>query len=941
MSFWAAVHGINDGDNNDAATFNRPITELIQRTDYLNEQLQALYGAGEFAALRISDVPVVANTPVGTVVYRNPDSGTFEPAVASMLLEDNFTVGDSSFAIGVLVQITGALGKIVLAGACPLITGVIPWTVSSLVETGETFRAGPYYLSSFEAGRITANPSGPRIYIGNYDTDYAILSPQYRDTGEAHVHRTYALYSQPAGTQEVTNPDQPDGTHAIQGFTPVTPGGVDRQPRLVVEGTWAADPTTYTIILGADSDKNTIPAGFNDAMLYWSSSDILEGEGSIRVVGFDIPVVIGTKGLVASLENPTTDQWTVPYAVGGGTDTLARRTWTIAAPDAVRGWKARKVRKLLTRTPDTADNGYMFQLHGGPIQYADTRLADTVTIVCPGYACDLPMAANPNAGDTTVVGASTFEYTADGTVTVPTYIPVLIDTDVLVTVKNLKDAILDLADATLTPVIAADGLSLTLGTTESSVTHIGAAIAGTATVGDVGSTAKLLVHDRYNVTLVTPVLWTPSFTAQAVLANGLDILGIAYNEAGTYRTSVAMASGSTWSVDIVDEAPGAHFEYAVGMHQPMAQFYPPIPVTSAAFVLNGVELDPQNLFADDPTYKLGTSSIYWYSNAYGMVPWPADWTAWNQVYSPNLKQNAVLHFIRNANTTGGVTSLQPAPGSPLLVRRCGTADAATVGDLEIDIDLSKLTQGGTPATTGVQQILAGPGIYVDKPTGIVTVSLASESTYSGDFDSVALLNAKEEVVGMFPYIKLLPWRTGSSNIPSGFVCKFRVPHNLTNIRYYAKVYATVFGESDVAAGTPLSAGLTFSYTFLPDLIEVMPGDSFKNLRDPYASPIKNVLVPFGGVTAYTAFDPLLLHDDVNIPDVANQTVNGGFGVIPAVNDFNGTVPGQPILDTGLLCLRPGTIVGIKIQRASPGTASEYTGALGFLNLRWQLDAIQE
>ena len=949
MALWVAVHGFTDDMDNVADTFNQPLFELVERTNFLYDRLAALYGAGTFEAVRLLDVPVDAAATIGSIVYRDPVTGTFKPAQASISLADNFTIADSTFALGVLITTNGTLGTVILAGRCDLQTSLTPWTLSDLVEPGELFRAGPYYLSSLTAGRITAFPKGPVIYVGYFGTDYAILAPQYRDTAEAHRHLSYPLFSQPAGSQKVTDPEMPTGTHAILGFPPVVVDGTaTQQPFVVVRGTYTdVEPVQYTPTLGGTL-STVPPTDFSDAKLYWTSSDPLEGSGSVRVTSFESPVTIGTRGLTVTLENQTGTNYSVPYQVTS--DSQDKRTWIVQAPADLQGWVARRYR--IAMTPLITDNGFRFQVTGGPASYADNRVSDLITISCPGYICTIPF-TEPTAAQTTVIGTNVFEYiVAGGTVGTPGHLPVELTGTPALTMANLQTAVIGAGDSTSIPVLGA--ANMYLGTPHSTITHKGATITGVATAGSFVGTAKLLVFDQNMHTLIDTGIWgSGSWYGVTALNNGLSIIPVPYRLDGTPLSSPNCDAGDFWAGSIIDEAPGAAFEYALSMHPSLAQQYPPIPMKSATFVLNGVELDAEGMFDLDPTYRLGFKGLYWYSDAYGMVPWPADWTSRTSPGSAHMRQNAVLHTVRNTGPSGSVTSLRPAPGSPVTIKRCGTADDATVGDLEINIDLGLSTtpagiagyqvvkaSKGSKLQLGpvVERILPGPGVTVSQNSGapngqgIVTIGLAGDTTYTGDFDEVSLQNAKEEVMGMFPYIRLLPYR---STVPTGFISKFKVPYSLDpSVKYRVIFYATIFGDTGIS-GTPVQyGGLKFTYSFLPGGTDIQPGDSMLGLNNAYTSPAKLISVPFGSATdpftAYTANDPFLLHNDVSITNVPNKTVNAGFREFP--------IPAPDFAswgDPNWACVRAGSMVGIQIQRTA-GTPLDYTGSIGFINLRWKL-----
>ena len=451
-------------------------------------------------------------------------------------------------------------------------------------------------------------------------------------------------------------------------------------------------------------------------------------------------------------------------------------------------------------------------------------------------------------------------------------------------------------------------------------------------------------------------------------------------------TADTVAIDDYWDAEIVDEAPGARFVYAMAMHQALSQYYPPVPVNSAAMVLNGVELDSLDKFANDPTYAMGTASLYWYSNRYGFVPWPRNWVSISNPGSASYTQKMLFHFIRmGMGPSGLVTSLQPAPNSPLRITQCNTNTPATTGDLMIDVNLSlqddaanlsgfqvfksvdgnKLRKGPV-----VERIVSDGSIVVTSapgaPAGSGVVLLSSGiQQFSGEFEEVALENAKQELLGMFPYIKLLGWdSTSSSNKPSGFVAKFRVPHILAvGSKYKVLVYFTVFGTADIAGTIKAKqyAGVKFSYTVLPDYTPINANDDFKmppgsGIHQAWNSmgatlpsgmltmtaPIQSE-IPFGyysgnpALTIYKAYDPMLVHNDAALgADSARKQVRILGGAIPVSADlasWNTGVDGEPYV-------KPGSLVGIRVSRAGLLSSNkEYTSPIGFINLYWKLQPV--
>jgi len=255
--------------------------------------------------------------------------------------------------------------------------------------------------------------------------------------------------------------------------------------------------------------------------------------------------------------------------------------------------------------------------------------------------------------------------------------------------------------------------------------------------------------------------------------------------------------------------------------------------------------------------------------------------------------------------------------------------------------------------------------------GTVDLTIGGQS-YGGEFEEVALQNAKQELIGMFPYIRLMGWTTGgSSNIPSGFVAKFRVPHDIGSIddppMFRVLMYMTVFGESDIPyvdGGNSLYAGLKFSYSVLPDYTHVTDPGTWPSVTPPTPPHAWNSLdqvnlasgiitrtsplelqVPFGSyelssptVPIYKAYDPVLIHNESSLPTYARRTARVLGEPFPAPGDF---APGA--WTWGTVGIKPGSLVAIRVERANVPIAMalrEYKGSVGFINMRWKLAGVE-
>jgi len=1010
MALWVAVHGFQNNENVEEEILNRPIYELVERTNYLYARLQELAGLGTFESVRVTNVPLVSegdNAPaVGDFVYLEESLGQYAKAQATPSAVDAFAAANSAYALGLLVSISEGTGTVVLYGKEALATSGAGWDLSEMLEEGELFTNGPYYLSPIEAGKITANPAGPAIYLGYIIEDpdnlgyggYIMLSPQYKDMAEAHVHRAYPLYAQPAGTQVVSGMTPVD-THAVNGFeTEAAAEGNDRIPRLVIVGNWAGlSDTQYTFWLSNSSDPNETlgstspPTDWDNCYLHWQSSDSAEGTGAEDVWTFESPVDIGTKGVRAILENAAGTDWDDPYYMDPGEsgDSEDKRTWVLDVPTATQGWLARHLRQYFVDYPAT-DNGFSFIIMSGPHDAGDNRFWDELTVKC-GEIHRLAYTGNAADGETVTIDTTVFEFDNDSSVT-GSNIPVGIDTDPDVTFANLMDATLaaeisgvDVAlDTTTGYLMILVPTATTVSDTVANATVAKVSDgAGDLVTGDVG----LLVYDQYHKALVpTASFWNNvAYWTPTDLYNNLRIMAIPYDSDGTAASSDAVAVADYWTAQFNDEAPTAEFVYSVGMHQSLSQHYPPVPVTTAALVLNGIELDSYDLFPSDPTYRLGHTGIYWYSNLYDNVPWPVDWVDVDDPGSPEYVHNMLLHFVKmSLGEAGLVTSLRPAEGSPIRVLQCGTNEPATTGDLALDVDLALEEEEAGLAGYRVmkavdgQKLRKGPVVEkiispdgsinisqgVGHPTGQGTVALSvGNMSYGGEFEEVALNNAKQELIGMFPYVRLLGWSTGSAaNTPTGFVAKFRVPHTIgagspSVPMFKVIVYMTVFGEENIAwagGGSKLYAGIDFEYSVLPDFNPVNTDPAWNVLDNPISGSLSEGLItmsdpihaeiPFGKYDAggahpiYTAYDPMLIHNNSAESPATDEDrkiaqILGNPFPVEADLEYWNAAWGEPVV-------KPGSLVGIRVTRADlVGGNPEYTGSIGFINIRWSLVSV--
>ena len=403
-----------------------------------------------------------------------------------------------------------------------------------------------------------------------------------------------------------------------------------------------------------------------------------------------------------------------------------------------------------------------------------------------------------------------------------------------------------------------------------------------------------------------------------------------------------------------DEYPDALYDYVIGMDPQIANYWPPVPPKSAAIIVNGVEMDNAALFPKNPTVAFGRETLHWFEDDDGRRPWPDDIAMADAL--PAYDKVMVMHWVRGfQGATGPVTSIQPRKGSPIKIYGYGTNNAANTGDLEIDAAIDfEIKDGGAPgymvpkrAENGsliagpvVERIVPGPGISVisqaGNPSGQGTVLIGLDNgSYRNQFEDIALENAEQAKIGMFPYIRLKGYSGQSISSPSAFTATMRVPTNLPDAKYALAVYASVFGENGYDSQR-LAACVKFSYNILPDF-SATGNLMYRNLKTSLLKPNgeRTVVIPFGhqGTNGfiYNGFDPLLVTTKgagfENKDDIVEDALGND---IPYAPDF----AGQEVVPE----LRPGYLVGIRISRAV--TQAEgygaYTGPIGFINLSWNL-----
>lgn len=727
--------------------------------------------------------------------------------------------------------------------------------------------------------------------------------------------------------------------------------------------------TTYTLTLtddtgvvapGAGAPWNGV-LGFEVVYLKWESNDPVEGSGLVRVTGYDVETPFGTKGCVAVVDNLLAGSADPMFNwCEAGSEDYSRRQWTIEVPTAVRGWRKRSFRAAAAANV-TNSSTVSLQVSGYP---TDASAAYDIVITTPAVN-SLTYLQAPSDGETVTFNGVVYEFDDDGVIAADSIAVAIESGDMHQTYHNLVLAAKAEADPDLVLVLQASAYSVravkvsTIAIATANLTQMAAGpLPGVREFGT-GSEPSFLVYDDITRTAVTGGnTWGPvGFYDRFTLLSGLQLFFAPFDADGSPSTDNVVPAGERWEFVAADPAPGAELEYAMGMDADLAAAWPPVPATTAVITLDGVEEPSRSLF-EDGVYESKPQGLFWYGLGVDVVPWR---------YSPG---NMVLYALSmRLAESGVVTSIQSAAGSPIRVWRCGTRTPATTGALEIGADFGFNTVSGSDPSymvvksarentlirgPVVSKLIVGPGLELihqagaPRGCGSLQLMLGAGNQAGSSVTDLLFENAKQELMGMFPYIKLLPFTTGSSaNRPSGFVAKFQIPHSLSG-RFQILLYATVFGLEDVAEGEDLAyAGLTLEYNVLRDYEP--EDDTYGTLEDGLIRPESAlaVAIPMGvaggiayddGTRVYKAYDPILIHNDdsegVDIPGRRIKALGSAFPELPAYRGAD-----LETVDLSAIDARAGSTVAVRIARSGVIGNPEYTAAIGILNLRWKVIAL--
>jgi hypothetical protein len=211
------VRRIKDGETVDQATVNVPIDQLTQREQHLYEKFNEISGKSVLLAfaqpIHPEEIPHILPNALTIVYYRNDSQGTglsrsitgFSSSQSSSM----FSPKDSNYSFGItkMVYQSSNTADLYIEGLCEFDVALDD-PVRGILQSGEVFAIGPYFLSAKSPGKITRDPAGIPVYVG-----YAISKTKFLlhtnvdEFSQFFINYRYHLLDRVAGTPQKSNLD--------------------------------------------------------------------------------------------------------------------------------------------------------------------------------------------------------------------------------------------------------------------------------------------------------------------------------------------------------------------------------------------------------------------------------------------------------------------------------------------------------------------------------------------------------------------------------------------------------------------------------------------------------------------------------------------------------------------------------------------------------------
>ena len=177
------VRKIKDGEFVDQATVNVPIDQLTQREQHLYEKFQELTGKSVLISfgqpIHPEESSSIIPSALNLVYFRSDEAGVglsrSMTGFSSTASSSMFSPKNSNYVFGLtkMVYADTQTADLYTEGLCELGVDIDDASLG-LLQPGDEFSPGPYFLSSKAFGKITRDPAGIPVYVG-----YAISKRQF------------------------------------------------------------------------------------------------------------------------------------------------------------------------------------------------------------------------------------------------------------------------------------------------------------------------------------------------------------------------------------------------------------------------------------------------------------------------------------------------------------------------------------------------------------------------------------------------------------------------------------------------------------------------------------------------------------------------------------------------------------------------------------------
>ena len=739
---------------------------------------------------------------------------------------------------------------------------------------------------------------------------------------------------------------------------------VDQRVAVIPLGGFRGSPCSYDLVftdatgvveLGRSPKSNS---RFEEVYVKWISTDPAEGSGISRVFGYGVPLQVGLKGLQCLCENLLqADFGTFEEEA----KSLLRRTVRMDMPDDAAGWRAHATRSF-EYVPELGLR--VFHEYTGPKARPTKKLVHG-----PIKKVEF---STVQVGNVYSVGDLLLEIVGSGAApTTEHAVAVPIDDTALeLTLRNMAKVLRDSGVPA-----AYQGATLYVSTSYSFSVVTGASVSSSDAVSfsnqlDMSSGITLMVHDEEGEILSEPGNYRSYERIQA--GEDAYLYLSAYTDDFEFRESITVISGFTHTLKIINDGHDAGLVRNADMDYTLYKYFPPVPMSAAGAVLAGKVLRSDAIFPEAWDIRTTLRGIYLHSD---MLQHPA-FTQLADSGNVQDPADAMEYHVSHARLprTSIVTSVRAADGSPIIVRECGGDGSSDVGDLELDLALElaeryedlddytafKRVRGNQLVKAPVvSRISAGPGVSLISPPGVPAgtghVILSSAGSSSGTIGSYTLKGARQERIGPFPYIQLLPASPSTQWTPSGFTFWIKVPDELADAsgrKFYVQLGIMAF---------PVETPPNMGPSNWPDAYVDMKVSVLRNhMAGTHTTPGDSILTDLETFEyrrmalrmSKTAYDPTTGLTGTQLPGGAPGHTVGQFYLLNYGDGVN--VPGHSPTQTRRIealpvagtPLDPGDLIGFEISRTHQtgvsGTESSdsvpYYGGLGVMEVNWKLES---